>query len=262
MSNYTENFFERQCSGSQSSAATIVPIVLNTLNPSSVIDFGCGTGVWLAEFARRGVSNILGIDGPWVTEKSLVIDRCNFLAHDLTKPLRLKKTYDLAMSVEVAEHLSEEIAPVLVESLVQSAPIVLFSAAIPHQGGVDHVNEQWPSYWSAQFARHRYQTVDFIRSMVWQDASVQWWYAQNMLVFIKDDKISEISALRDMAESTPSTVLSLVHPRNYVSKIRACEDPSHLGAWTIMQSLIPAFYKSLKRRIRGRTHLLRPPNTD
>ena len=112
-----------------------MPIVIDLLHPNSVVDVGCGTGGWLAEFKRHGVTNILGIDGPHIPIGQLEFDPREFLAADLTEPLRLDSYFDLAISLEVAEHLEVHRSEQFVETLTDLAPIVLFSAAIPHQGG-------------------------------------------------------------------------------------------------------------------------------
>jgi hypothetical protein len=84
------------------------------------------------------------VDGAYVQPALLAIPQEQFLAHDLTLPLHAGRTFDLALSLELAEHLPPECAGVLVDSLARLAPAVVFSAAVPFQGGVGHVNERWP----------------------------------------------------------------------------------------------------------------------
>jgi len=109
------------------------------------------------------------------------IDR--FRAVDLRFPFDLGRKFDLACSLEVAEHLPQTSAQVYVETLVQAAPIVLFSAAIPGQGGMSHVNEQWQSTWAELFAQHGYEPYDYIRPKIYDNPSVEWWYKQNIVLF-------------------------------------------------------------------------------
>lgn len=105
------------------------------LSPGKVVDVGCATGYWLAAFSSRGVGSVLGIDGDYVDWGSLRIDPASFVAHDLTHlPLPVEDRFDLALCMEVAEHLPPESATPLVAELVRLAPLVLFSAAIPDQG--------------------------------------------------------------------------------------------------------------------------------
>ena len=119
----------------------VVPIVLDLIRPGSVVDVGCGLGEWLATFQEHGVSDILGIDGDYVDRDMLYIPQQDFKTIDLNRPFTLNRTFDLAVCLEVAEHLEAEHANDFVESLTRLAPIILFSAAIPLQSGTNHVNE-------------------------------------------------------------------------------------------------------------------------
>src|SRR5688572_28225284 len=111
-----------------------------------VVDVGCGTGTWLKVWLEHGASNITGMDGDYVNPSTLEMPEWTLQAAELNGPLQANSQWDLAMCLEVGEHLRPESAPGLVGFLTGLAPVVLFSAAIPGQGGVDHVNEQWPHY--------------------------------------------------------------------------------------------------------------------
>lgn len=172
---------------SRSSARAIVPIVMRILNPGTVVDVGCGAGAWLEIFGEHGVSDVLGVDGDYVDRSRLRIPRDKFVAADLARGFSIDRRFDLAVSLEVGEHLPEAAAPQFVRSLVDLAPAVLYSAAIPGQGGIAHTNEQWPAFWGNLFARHAYRPVDAIRDEVWEDESVDWWYRQNVLLYLSED---------------------------------------------------------------------------
>lgn len=180
---YSEDFYESQQEGSVKSAETVVPLVLSTFRVGSVVDVGCGVGGWLREFARNGVENYLGLDGDYVPREALKIPAERFAPTDLRAFEGLDRRFDLAVSLEVAEHLPEDAADRFVGALVSLAPVVLFSAAIPGQGGTDHINEQWQSYWYEKFRAHGYVCLDFIRPQVFANEEIEWWYRQNMLVF-------------------------------------------------------------------------------
>ena len=173
----------------------IVPQIIKLLNPGSVVDIGCGLGTFLKAFKQLGVSDVLGVDGSWV-EKDLLyknIQPVEFLERDLEKEIQLKKKYDLVLSLEVAEHLSEKSADIFIQTLVNAGGNILFSAAIPNQGGQNHINEQWLTYWEAKFAKHNYIVHDVIRDLFWDNPKVFWWYKQNMvLVTPKDFQIKNV----------------------------------------------------------------------
>jgi SAM-dependent methyltransferase len=187
-------------------------MILELLHPKSVVDLGCGTGAWLAELKRQGVSRVLGVDGAHIPAEQLEINVNEFLAADVTKPLPLGDKFDLAMSLEVAEHLAEKEADAFTDTLAGLAPVVLFSAAIPFQGGEHHVNEQWPKYWVEKFKERGFLALDPFRHLLWERSDVDWWYAQNLVLFVQQSSIERFSLL----QSAERGVSAYVHPRNYL----------------------------------------------
>lgn len=234
---YDPHFFQALRQGSYESAQVIVPIVLGWLHPQSVVDVGCGDGTWLSVFQAHGVGTILGIDGDYVDRTDLQIPRECFTAANLQQPLTLDRTFDLVVSLEVAEHLPGYYADQFVASLSQLGDVVLFSAAIPHQGGTFHVNEQWPSYWVDRFEKQGYVAIDALRELIWENPQVEPWYAQNCLVFVKGDRLAEYPALQAQVKSQP--LLPLVHPKIYLSK---CPEPLPLtkAIEIVAVALLPA----------------------
>jgi SAM-dependent methyltransferase len=239
---YTKGFYEEIRSGSKRSAEVIVPFVSQLLPIRSVVDIGCGDGTWLSVFRKLGVDEILGIDGEYVARDLLQIPQDRFEAVDLTKRFSLERVFDLAMSLEVAEHLPAECASPFVESLCGLAPAVLFSAAIPFQGGNHHVNEQWPDKWAALFRKHGYLPVDFIRKRVWQNEAVEWWYAQNTLLFAHETLLKSNRALKAEFEQTNAGQLCLIHPRNYLKVVM----PGVIGASRL---LLDAVRNAMRKRL-------------
>jgi SAM-dependent methyltransferase len=213
---YTTSFYEEIRKGSLKSAEVVVPLVLKLVPVRSVVDVGCGDGTWLSVFRKLGVNDAIGIDGDYVSGQHLQIPQDRFQAFDLSKPFTVGRTFDLAISLEVAEHLPADSAAGFVESLARLAPAILFSAAIPFQGGNHHVNEQWPDKWAALLKMHSYVPIDFIRKQVWQNEAVEFWYAQNTLLFVRDDLLETNAGLKAEFERTNPGQLCLVHPRQYL----------------------------------------------
>lgn len=168
----------------------VVPIIMDMLHPRSVLDVGCGTGVWLKTFAEAGVTDYLGLDDPATDRKLLKIDEAHFLPKDLRSTIRLGRTFDLVVSLEVAEHLEADFADAFVSTLVTHGNTILFSAAIPGQGGQHHVNEQWPVAWQARFEAHGFYFHDTLRAKIWNDQRIHWWYRQNMFLLKKEKPIT------------------------------------------------------------------------
>jgi SAM-dependent methyltransferase len=224
---YDRPFFEAMREGSERSARTVAPGVAELLRPRSVVDVGCGTGGWLAAFGALGVDDVLGVDGPWVDAAALKIPRERFRVADLRAGFATDRRFDLALSLEVAEHLPPEAADGFVDSLVDLAPAVLFSAAVPGQGGVQHLNEQWQDAWAACFARHGYSPVDVVRPVHWDDPAVDWWYLQNALLYV-DGALTGRPELAAAGERAARLPLRLVHPRCFEHALRR-ERPRTIG---------------------------------
>jgi SAM-dependent methyltransferase len=211
---YTEEFFDSHDDGVRASAEVIVPRLLELLKPKSVVDVGCGTGTWLQVARENGIEDVLGLDGTWVLPDALEIPRDRFLPADLAAPPQLDRTFGLVLSLEVAEHLPPSKAQDFVDYLTTLGPVVAFSAAVPGQGGAGHTNEQWPAYWAKLFANRGYEVVDCLRPDIWDDDAVQWWYAQNLLLFGRSGALNKVRALRKHP-TRGRTPLALIHPRRF-----------------------------------------------
>ena len=209
---YGDEFYLGLREGARKSAAVIVPLVLDYVHPRSIVDVGCGTGTWLSVFRDHGIADILGVDGTHVKREMLEIPESCFLGFDLRTSFRLDRQFDLVVSLEVGEHLPPECAGTFVDTLAGLGPVILFSAAVPQQGGSHHVNEQWPGYWAALFERKGYVTVDPIRKRVWQNPDVDFWYAQNALIFVRRELLGRHPVLSQEFEPAAGTPLPLVHP--------------------------------------------------
>lgn len=205
---YDADFYAAQSDSSLVSARAVAPFVLEILHPRSIVDFGSGVGTWLRAFMDLGIKDVLGLDGTYVETDALRIPVEHFLPSDLSQPIDLGRKFDLVMSLEVAEHLPPECAQSFVRSLTLHGDVVLFSAAVPAQGGTNHVNEQWASYWKALFDDCGFACVDCLRQRFWEDERVCWWYRQNMLLFVKRGVLMNYP---DLPETTGMPI-DVVHP--------------------------------------------------
>lgn len=209
--------YETQREVSLRSAEETSPHVLHFVSPRSIVDVGCGVGAWLSVFANRGgVDDILGIDGEEVPHELMLIPQDKFMVWDLRTPIDLQRRFDLVISLEVAEHLPEQQADAFVESLVSLGTTILFSAAIPYQGGPGHVNEQWPGYWARLFEKRNYVAIDGVRPKIWNNPNVSWWFRQNILLFVERETATANEAMNAAWRRTNTDQLSLVHPDKYV----------------------------------------------
>jgi SAM-dependent methyltransferase len=235
---YDAEFYDGQKDGSYKSAKVILPRVLKIIPPArSAVDFGCGTGTWLAVLKELGVAEIKGYDGNWVEKDKLLIPAECFAPAELGREIKLEKRYDLAVSVEVAEHLPEASAGIFVKTLTDASDIVLFSAAIPYQGGRNHVNEQWQEYWRDIFNGFGYAGTDCLRKALWNNTEADFWYRQNIILYIRKDILGKINA-RDECDNR----INIVHPEMYMMRIKypAMESFYNIPLWvkTVMKRIV------------------------
>jgi hypothetical protein len=205
---YNQAFYDEQMAGSELSAREVLPVLFRHFKPRTMIDIGCGVGTWVKVAKELGIEFVLGVDGGYAVS-GLVIPEASFVPHDLSRPLGTLGRFDLAMSLEVAEHLDASRADGFVADLCSLSDVLLFSAAIPHQGGADHRNENWPEYWAARFEQHGYVPLDFLREMLWTNSKIEWWYRQNVLVFVREAVREKIFGGMERASSQ---YLTRIHP--------------------------------------------------
>jgi hypothetical protein len=210
---YSPSFYIDQRTGSQKSAEIILPIVFDLIKPNNVVDVGCGVGTWLKTAAHLGAKCTLGFEGKWLENAPAGSDDFDIQLCDLEDkivvPAGKPAKYDVAMCLEVAEHLSERRAPSLIGDLCELSDVVLFSAALPGQGGTDHINEQWQSYWADHFRRFGFRPYDVVRPVVWTNPDVELWYRQNMLLYVHDRAVHLVSNYQEC------TMLNVVHQGVY-----------------------------------------------
>lgn len=232
---YDAGFYEDQVDGSARAAAVVLPLVFRVFTPARVLDVGCGQGAWLAAAEALGSRELTGLDGDWVDRARLRSARIAFHATDLAAPIPARGRHDLCISVEVAEHLPPARAEGFVADLCAASDVVLFSAAVPMQGGTEHVNEERASRWAARFAARGYDCFDLVRGAVWDDARVEWWYRQNLFVYAARGSAPHAAFA---AAPLPPTPRDLVHPDAFEERVRWLEgERRRLGAWVERPSL-------------------------
>lgn len=188
---YDKEFYNRQSEASYQSAKIVVPLIVSMFEIDSVCDVGCGVGTWLRAWQEEGIEDLLGIDGDYVSADQLRVAPSFFWCANLSvadpqiEAAIDGRRFSLATSFEVAEHLPNDRADGFVGLLTRASDRVIFSAAIPGQGGRGHVNERWASYWVSLFNANGFGCRDVIRPQIWHDGRVRYWYRQNMLVFEK-----------------------------------------------------------------------------
>jgi len=192
ISPYDDVFYEYQREGALRSARLLLPLVHDVLKIKSVLDVGCGAAAWLRVHQELGVRQVLGIDGDYLDPSLLLIDPDGFWPSDITQPLNLRRRYDLVECLEVAEHVPAHAGPGLIDNLAAHGDHILFSAAVPGQGGKGHINERPLGYWRDLFAERGYRAFDFIRPALADRPEVEWWYRYNTLFYVHERAVARL----------------------------------------------------------------------
>ncbi len=233
MESYNSEFYVEMEVTSVSSAKEIVPILVKQYNPTSVVDVGCGTGAFAYEFIKNGIQDVIGYEGDWMRDKDTLLQKEKYIYTDLTKEIIVARNFDLCLCLEVAEHLDSFAAETLISSLTALSTRVVFSAAIPRQGGNHHVNEQWPDYWAKLFAEKGFFLDWDPRISIWNNSSIHSCYRQNLLVFSKKTEPSHIIPI------------SLVHPDAWIQAMKYRKVP----IWLRLTSKLPRILLRAGKRV-------------
>ena len=215
---YDNRFFDSVDFAAAISADHVLSLLAKQMPIKSVLDLGCGQGVWLASWVRLGAADVQGIDGPYVDQTRLKIPKERFQGRDLARPVDLGRQFDLVQSLEVAEHLPESAAEQFVDSLTRHGPLVLFSSATPGQGGENHINEQPWQYWREKFAARGYEVFDFLRPRLRTDRSVYVWYRHNTLLYVHRSIVASLPA--EIAATLVPADRPLANPLPYWIRLR------------------------------------------
>lgn len=224
----------------------IARFLVQHIRPQSVVDIGCGVGNFLWSLKQAGVTRVIGLDGDWAEKNESLYQNLakeEFLPCDLHQPIVLSEKFDLAICLEVAEHLSESRSVSLIQDICRLAPVVCFSAAIQNQGGQNHINEQMQSYWHHLFSKNGYQYVE-IRPHFWDNTEIDIWYRQNLGLYIQNDLLQNFSI------PIANMPINVVHPELYIEKTEILYRMQHgqLSILEYLKLIAKPFYYFLTKR--------------
>lgn len=240
---YDDNFYSTLNQSSETSADVYIKYLFQFINPKSVIDVGCGYASWLKACKKYGSSEHTGVDGLWNDGSIVKSLGFNFIQMDLDEINRPIKHHDLAICLEVAEHLKPSSSRDFIKNLTKTANVILFSAAFTNQGGTHHINERDHSFWGGIFKDYDYVAFDMFRENFWRDERVGFWYRQNCFLYCKKDT-AEYRALIDNNIRSIDNLefLDCVHPNLYMTK---CGEG--ISFFAHLKGIIPSFFKAIKR---------------
>jgi len=229
----------------------LLPTVFDLLHPLSVIDIGCGVGTWLAAALQLGTTRAVGYEGAWVSRPDLLNPAIELVNQNLEHPIVRPERFDLAMSLEVAEHLSGARADSFVRDLCALSDCVLFSAAVPGQGGVNHINEQWQGYWTGRFEQLGYRQLDPIRPLFWTDSSIPIHYRQNAFLFASEAVYLDLAPKVEKLVGGMPWPTNVVHPEMQMNNLAEWSAPPTLPETLRVVVGLPG---TVWRSIRARLH--------
>ena len=171
----------------------LADIIVEHLKPRSVIDWGCGCGFLLEKLLEHGITDIHGIEGSEAAISSIPKDLIPFI--DIADVLLCDAGgYDLAISIEVAEHIKEKNAAKFVNNICNSSnKYIWWTAAVPGQKGTGHVNLQPQSYWEDIFKEVGLFEPDYEKTYKIKQAMLQnqllclgfYWLRDNLCIWRK-----------------------------------------------------------------------------
>lgn len=240
---YGDNWYEDHVAASLDSGRLVLGHLWQYLQPASVLDVGCGRGSWLAACRELGAETLIGLDGPWNSQAAMIEPAIQFRAVDLNQPFALDAPVELAMSVEVAEHLEPSSSERLIECLTSASEVVVFGAAYVEQGGTHHINERRHSFWAKLFAARGFAVFDLFRPNFWDDARLPFWYRQNTFLYVKrNSRAFERLTAAGLHELRNIAFTDCVHPELFDAKA---------GVTISFRQVVRQFVPSLARSIRA-----------
>ena len=240
---YDASFYDSHGAKAVASARIYLKFLWQFFQPASVLDVGCGRGAWLKVCHELGSTRLLGFDGDWNNQATMIDSAIIFQSIDLTRPFSAPEKVDLAMTLEVAEHLEPSMGNHFVKSLTEASDTILFSAAYTKQGGTNHINERRHSYWAHLFAEHGFVPFDLFRPIFWADENVAYWYRQNSFLYLRKDSASwQKVGNCGFRELVDTNFMDCIHPDLYEFKT------SHASFKCHIMDFLPSVGRMIRRR--------------
>jgi hypothetical protein len=186
---YTKEWYLSISESSYVSATHMLGYIFHSIGfiPRSIIDIGGGAGAFAAPFYEAGIKDITILDGEWVKDAVQFLPPNCFIYHDLTKPYFPTRKYDMAICCEVIEHIDDQHSDTVLDTITRCSDVCLWSAALPGQGGLNHVNEREESYWEEKFLHRGFIKFDILRNRLthFNDNFISFWYRQNIMFYCR-----------------------------------------------------------------------------
>lgn len=157
-----------------------IRFVIERFAPKSVLDLGCGNGLYPALYTHLGAEDVLGVDG--LQQESTVLDAKSYIKADLQDPFDAGRGFDLVVCLEVVEHINPEASEVLFDSIAHQAKgQIMFSMAEVGQPGNGHINCKNISEVLSHWAKRGWQP-DLAATLGLRGLSSMSWFRRNIIL--------------------------------------------------------------------------------
>lgn len=155
---YSDIFFGemQNCKNWQIEVGKRIPKFFNKrfITVNSFADLGCGNAYYLQGMFESGFSDLYGLEYCLENALPYIDEKIRPFVHygDLMEPMNLKRSYDLTICVEVAEHTLPEKTEIFVENIDKiTEKALIFSSAGSPLKGTGHINCKEFSFWKNLF---------------------------------------------------------------------------------------------------------------
>ena len=228
MISYTNFFYKSVSSRSEEvSNKVLTHLFKSAIQIKSIKDVGCGEGEWFnSKVLNEGKYDLFAYDLPEAIALAKSKSKIDIKFHPINLEfieINIFADTDVTIFTEVAEHLTEECAKKIINFICDTSKIVIFSGAIPGQGGYNHINEQPLKYWIQLFEVNNFIPVDFLRPIIREEKSVPFYYRNNLFLFIKNSDEVKYNHFKNFDEFDKQIVRSdqyIIDYRNFLQKLR------------------------------------------
>ncbi len=189
LSDYDDRYFKWHKDHTRTYAIKNMDWYIDKYKPTSVIDYGCGIGVYLESALSKGITKLKGFDigGEYVKKytENCVQPFIEYL--DCTKPILTEK-YDCVISLETGEHIETQFSEAFIQNIINSTDTfgtILYSAAQPGQGGTGHINCQTKDFWISIFNKHGFvydENLTRVITEAWSNLKAPVYIINNLIV--------------------------------------------------------------------------------
>jgi hypothetical protein len=148
---YTRDFHKSIENDEHPQAVRLADYIANYLTPSTFLDFGCSTGLYMKEV--QTVLPTIPTVGFEFSQDAVDCALCkNIYQTDLTEDVHIVKNPNtLGLCLEVLEHIEDIHWKQVLTNMTHSCDKLIFSAAVPGQGGTGHINCRPKIDWIKRF---------------------------------------------------------------------------------------------------------------